>query len=142
MLDLQFLSCLVEVFFELLHALQSPLLLRPAGGQRARFFFQLGELELKFFQTIFGRLVGFLFQGLALDLKLDDAPIELVQFFGLGIHLHPQAGASFVDEIDGFVRQEAIGDVTVRKRGRGDKRAIGDANTVMDLIFLLEPAQN
>jgi len=47
--DLEFLPCLVEVFLELLHALQRLFLFRPAGGQRARFFFQLG----KFSQGVF-----------------------------------------------------------------------------------------
>ena len=35
-----------------------------------------------------------------------------------------------------------VGDVAVRERGRRDDGAVGDAHAVMELVFLLEPAQD
>jgi hypothetical protein len=45
-------------------------------------------------------------------------------------------------EIDRLVGQEAVGDVAVRERRRGDERRVLDAHAVVHLVALLEPAQN
>ena len=47
-----------------------------------------------------------------------------------------------VDEVDGLVGQEAVGDVAVGERGRGDERGVLDAHAVVDLVALLEAAQD
>ena len=47
-----------------------------------------------------------------------------------------------VDEVDRLVGQEAVGDVAVGEHGGGDERRIGDAHAVMQLVFLLQPAQD
>ena len=60
-----------------------------------------------------GGLVGLLLQGLALDLELDQAAVDLVQALGLGIDGHAHAAAGLVDQVDGLVGQEAVGDVAV-----------------------------
>ncbi len=44
-----------------------------------------------------------------------------------------QRGAGFVDQIDGLVGQEAVGDVAVREHGGGDDGGILDAHAVVDL---------
>ena len=61
---------------------------------------------------------------------------------GLEFDLHAQARRRLVDEVDRLVGQEAVGDVAVGKDGSGDERGIGDAHAVMQLVFLLEPAQD
>ena len=87
-------------------------------------------------------LVGLLLQRLALDLHLHDAAIELVELFGLRIDLHPQARGRLVHEVDRLVGQEAVGDVAVRQLGRRDERRIGDPHAVVQLVFLLDAAQD
>ena len=52
------------------------------------------------------------------------------------------ADAGLVDQVDGLIRQEAVGDVAVRKHGGGDDGRVLDAHAVMDLELLLEAAQN
>ena len=47
-----------------------------------------------------------------------------------------------VDEVDRLVGQEAVGDVAVRERRRGDDRRVGDAHLVVDLVALLEAAED
>ena len=107
-----------------------------------RLFLEIGELLLQLLQAVLGGAVGLLLQRLALDLELDDAPVELVEMLGLGVDLHAQPRRRLVDEVDGLVGQEAVGDVAVGEHGRRDERGIGDAHAVMQLVFLLEPAQD
>ena len=47
-----------------------------------------------------------------------------------------------VDQVDRLVGQEAVGDVAVRERGGGDQRAVLDAHAVVDLVALLQAAQD
>ena len=61
---------------------------------------------------------------------------------GLEFDLHLQPRGRLVDEVDGLVGQEAVGDVAVGKRRGGDQRAVGDAHAVMLLVLLLQAAQD
>ena len=61
---------------------------------------------------------------------------------GFEFDLHAQPACGFVHQVDGFVGEEAVGDIAVRKGRGGDQRRIGDAHAVMQLVFLLEAAQD
>ena len=87
-------------------------------------------------------VVGFLAQGLALDFEVRDAAVEVVDFDGHGADLQPQRRAGLVDEVDGLVGQEAVGDVAVREHGGGDDGRILDAHAVVDLELFLQAAQD
>src|SRR5918996_916638 len=50
---------------------------------------------------------------IAFALQLHDPPLALVEFDRHRGDLHPQLGGRLVDQIDRFVRQEAVGDVAV-----------------------------
>ena len=104
-----------------------------AGG--AEFLAEHGEPGL-------GGFVLLVLQSGFLDLELEHAAIEGVEFLGHAVDLGADLGASLVDEVDGLVRQEARGDVTVGKRGRLDERGVFDAHAVVDLEALLEAAQD
>ena len=86
--------------------------------------------------------VRFLLQRFLLDLELHDAPVDLVDLLRLRVDLDAQARSRLVDEIDGFVRQEAVADVAVRQGRRRDDRSIGDAHAVMHFVLLLQAAQD
>ena len=47
-----------------------------------------------------------------------------------------------VDEVDRLVGQEAVGDVALAERRGGDRRGVLDAHAVVDLVALLQPAQD
>jgi len=47
-----------------------------------------------------------------------------------------------VHQVDGLVRQVAVGDVAVRQLGGGDEGAVGDVDVVMYLVALLQAAQD
>ncbi len=114
----------------------------PAGGHVVRLAFEVGDLVLQLFETLLRGAVALLLQGLALDLELDQTAVDLVQRLRLGIHGHADARGGLVDQVDGLVRQEAVGDVAVRQGGGGDDGAVADAHPVVDFVFFLEAAQD
>src|SRR5713226_7415536 len=81
-------------------------------------------------------------ERLAFNFELHDTPLDLVNLHGQGIDLHPQAGRRLIDQVNGLVRKEAVRNITVGKRGRGENRRILDAHSVVHFIALLQPAQN
>ena len=98
-------------------------------------FLQRGE-------ALFRGLVLLLLERFLLDLELDDAALELVEHLGLGVDLHADARAGFVDEVDGLVGKLAIRDVAMRERRRGDDGRVGDLDLVVHLVALLQSAKD
>ncbi len=93
-------------------------------------------------QTIARARIGLLLQGLALDLELDDAAIEFVEFLGLRIDGHAQPRTGLVHQVDRLVRQKPVGDVSVGQGCGGDDRRVVDPHAMVQLVFLLDPAQD
>ncbi len=77
-----------------------------------------------------------------LDFKLHDATLDFVNFGGQRIDFHAQTSGSFVDEIDCFVGEETIGDVTLGKHGGCEDGRIFDAHAVMYFVTFLQSAQD
>src|SRR3546814_8034991 len=69
---------LFELFLDLVGRGQLVLLGLPARGQGRRTLFEFGQLALERVEAIARCRVTLLFQRLALDLELDDAPVEFV----------------------------------------------------------------
>ena len=67
---------------------------------------------------------------------------ELVDLGGHGADLDGERGGGFVDQVDGLVGQEAVGDVAVRERRGGDDGRVLDADLVVRLVALLQAAQD
>ena len=93
-------------------------------------------------EAVLGGSIGLLAQGLALDPHLHEVAVDGVELLGLGVDLHLEARGRLVDEVDGLVGQEAVGDVAVGQGGRGDERRVGDAHAVVLLVLLLQAAQD
>ena len=118
------------------------LLGRPAGAQPARLFAQAGELLFDLRQALVRFFRLFLRQRALLDFERDDPPLDLVDLDRQGIHFGPQPRGSLVDEVDGLVRKEAVGDVAVGEPCGGDERGVRDADAVVDLVALLQAAED
>ena len=114
----------------------------PALLEAARLLLEIGELLFQHLEPSLRRVVRLLAQRLALDLELDAAALELVDLDRHRVDLHAQPRGRLVDEVDRLVGQEAIGDVAIGQRGRGDESRIGDAHAVMDLVALAQAAQD
>ena len=85
--------------------------------------------------------VSFAERGL-LDLELADASLDDVDLERHRVDLDAQARRGLVDEVDRLVGQLTAGDVAVRQHRGRDERRVLDAHTVVDLVALLEPAQD
>ena len=77
-----------------------------------------------------------------LDLELADAPLDDVDLERHRVDLDAQPRRGLVDEVDGLVGQLPAGDVAVRQHRRRDERGVLDADAVVDLVALLEAAQD
>ena len=103
---------------------------------------QLGEFILDQLHALLRGLILFLAHRQTLDLQLDHAPTELVHDFRLGIHFHADTCGRLVDQVDGLVRQETIGDVAMAQLGRRDDGRVGNLDAVMQFVTLLQAAQD
>ena len=103
---------------------------------------QLGELGLDDAPALTGRPVRLLLEGLALDLELRDAALDLVDGLRQRVDLDAEPARRLVDEVDRLVGEEASADVSVRELRRRDDRVVGDPHPVMDFVALLQPAQD
>ena len=133
---------LVELFLQLGRRIELVLLGLPLRGQRVGLLFELRQIFLKPLQPVLGRGVALLLQRLLLDLEPHDLAVEIVELFGFGIDLHAQPRRRLVDQVDGLVGQEAVGDVAVRQGRRRHQRAVGDLHLVVRLVSVLQAAQD
>ena len=123
-------------------ALQGGLLGFPDFVEIGKLAVELGDIGFQIRQALLRFLVLLLLQRLALDLELDQAPLQTIELLGLGIDLHADARGRLVHQVDRLVRQLPIGDVAMRQRRRGDDRRIGDLHAVMHGVAFLQAAQD
>ena len=88
------------------------------------------------------RFVLFLFDGFALNLKLDKAPVKLVHDFRLRVHLDFDFRRSLVNQVDGFVRQKSVSDIAMAQLCCSNDGRIGDIYIVVLFIALFETTQD
>ena len=131
-----------ELGLEVLHANDGVLLVLPLGLLGIERFLGGRDVVAQLLQALLGGHVGLLHEGLLLDLHLDELALGGVHLFRHGVDLDAQAAGRFVHEVDGLVGQEAIGDVAVGQLRRAHDGAVGDAHAVMDLVLLLQAAQD
>ena len=77
-----------------------------------------------------------------LDLELAHGPVGLVELERARVDLHLQARGRLVDEVDRLVGELPVGDVAVGEHRGGDERCVADADAVVRLVLLLQPAQD
>ncbi len=132
----------VELGANLRSALQCGLFGLPDLFEIRVLLFESGQCFLQSGQTALGGLILLLLQRLALDLQLDDPPLEPIQRLRLGVDLHANARGRLIDQIDRLVGQLAIGNIAMGQRCRRHDRRIGDVHAMVNLISLLQAAQN
>ena len=85
----------------------------PSRLASVRFLAESGQFDFELFQALFRVRIRFMQQRLPLDFQVQDAPLDFINFDRKRIHLHAQARGGFVDQVDGLVRKEPVGDVAV-----------------------------
>ena len=128
----------LQVLPELLHLADSVLLVLPLGLAGVELIPQLSQLLLDVRQPGLGQLVILLLQGGLLNLALDNLPGDHVQLSGHGVHLRADESAGLVNEVDGLVGQETVGDIAVGEGGGGHDGPVGDLDAMEHLIALLQ----
>ncbi|MNV18433.1 hypothetical protein D3C71_1092560 [compost metagenome] len=138
---LEILAGLLQRSLDVLGTGKGGLLGLPHLFQLVVFPLLLGQLLVEQIEPLAAGVVVLLHQRLLLQLELDDAPLEAVQGFRLGVDLQPYAGRRLVDEVDGLVRQLAIRDVAVGQLGRRNYGGVCDLHMVVQLVAFFKAAQ-
>ncbi len=132
----------IDLFLDVRGALHRRLLGLPDLLEIGILLLEAPDLLLDQLEAALGRFVLLLADGLALDLELDQPAVEPVHRLGLRIDLHLDPRGGLVDQVDRLVGQEAVGDVAMAELGRRDDRRVGDLDAVMQLVLLLQAAQD
>ncbi len=106
-------SLLIDLFLELADGIQLLQLGLPLRLESAGLLLEAGQLLFDALQALLRGRVLFLAQALAFDLELHDASAGLIQVDRCAGSFHAQSGGGLVNQVDGFIRQEAVGDVAV-----------------------------
>ena len=133
---------LLDLLTQLLHAADGVLFVFPFGLHGVEGLALLGQLLLQLGKSCLGELVVFVLERGLLDLHLDDLAVDDVQLGRHGVHLGADHGAGLVDEVDGLVGQEPVGDIAVTERGGGDDGVVGDLDAVEDLVAGFQTTQD
>ena len=139
---LNLLAQLIDLLAHMLAALGLRFFRAPDFLQIGGFFFQLDDFFFDQFESLARGFILFFFDRFALNLQLNQAPIELVDDFGFGVDLDLDFGGCLVNQVDGFVRQKAVGNVAVAQLGRGHNGRVGNVHTMVDFVFFLQTAQD
>ena len=128
--------------FEFGDAADGAALLLPAGAEGLGFFADFGEFFLEDFEAARGGFVLLALEGGLLDFEGCGLAFEVVDLGGDGADLVGEGGGGLVDQVDGLVGQEAVGDVAVGEGGGGDDGGVLDADLVVGLVALAQAAQD
>ncbi len=132
----------LDLFTQFLHLPDGILFVLPAGLHFIELFPHFRKLFLYFGQMLFRQLVIFLFQRSFLDLMLHDLSGDLIQLRRHGIHFRLDHRAGFIDQVDGFIRQETVADVAVGEYCCGNERLVVDLHAVEYFVTLLQTTQD
>ena len=102
----------------------------------------LGQLFLELRKARLRELVVLVFERSFLDLHLDDLTVDHVELGRHRVHLGADHRAGLVDEVDGLIGEEAVGDVPVRERRGGNDRGVRDLYAVEHLVSRFQTTQN
>ena len=101
-----------------------------------------GEFFLDDFEALARGFVLLALEGGLLDFEGGGLAFEVVDLGGDGADLVGERGGGLVDQVDGLVGEEAVGDVAVGERGGGDDGGVLDADLVVRLVALAQAAQD
>ena len=101
-----------------------------------------GKFFTEFFQALHAIAIRFLRKRLLLDFHLEFLTLQSIQSFRHGIHLRFHKACRLVNQVNGFIRQESITDVTVRKFHSRHKRVIVQTHAMVRIKTILNATQN
>src|SRR5690606_15519371 len=129
----------VDLRLPVLDGLDEVALLLPLGAEPAALLFEVRQALGDGLDLL---RVALALDGLPRDLLLTDLALDGVELLRHRVDLDAEAAGGLVDEVDGLVGQEAVGDVAVGELGGGHDGAVGDADAVVHLVAVLDAAQD
>jgi len=132
----------IELGLDVLHVDDDVLFVLPLGLAGIEAFLRLGDIATQCFEAFLAGIIGFTHERLLLDLHLRELARCCVDFFRHRVDLDAQAACRLVHEVDCLVGKEPVGNVAVRKLGSCHDSAVGDAHAMMNLVLLLQAAQD
>ena len=93
-------------------------------------------------QTFFAGLIAFFGYVHFFHFELDDATVEFVHLLGFAVQLHFDTAGSFVNQINRFVGQETVGNITVAQLRCSNDSRVSNIDAVVDFVTLLQTAQD
>ena len=131
-----------QVGLERLHVLDDVFLVAPFGLAAVEILLRVRDVAAQRLQALLRRLVALFHERLFLDLHLGELALGHVDLFGHRVDLDAQTARRLVHQVDRLIGKEAVGDVAIGKFRSGDNGAVGDAHAVVNLVLLLQAAQN
>ena len=98
---------------------------------------KLRQLLLQVCQTLLAQGVVFFFQRSLLNFHLHDLTAQLVQLRRHGVHLGLDQCARFIHQVDRFIRQKPVRNITVGQNGGTYQCIIQNLYAVIHLITIL-----
>ena len=138
----ELLPSLLNFLLDLRRALHLGLFRLPNFLQVGVFTLQAGDVFLEFFQALQSRLIIFFLQRLTLNFELNQAALQAVKHLWLGVDFHADTAGRLVNQVDGFIRQLAVGDIAMAQLGRRDNCAVGNGHLVVHLVALFKATQD
>ena len=111
----------------------------PLGFDGGAFVVEFGQL-LPYLLHLFGVVLAL--DGLAFDLQLADGTLDILKFLRHRVDLQPQTRGGLVDQVDGLVGKETVGDVTHRQLHGRDDGLVQDTDVVVRLVTLLQATED
>ena len=133
---------LVDPGLDVADGLDDVLLQGPLPFHALEVFVQVGQLLAHPGEPLSRSRILLLLERLLLDLELDLAAFELIDLGGHAVDLDAQPRGRLVDQVDGLVRQEPVGDVAAGQGDRGHRSRVLDAHAVVHLVLLLDAAED
>lgn len=92
------------------------------------------------FQTFFAGIVALFGNVHFFHFELNDAAVEFIHLLGFAVQLHFDTTGGFVNQINRFVGQEAVGNVAIAQFCGSNDGGVGDVDAVVNFITLLQTA--
>ncbi len=129
----------VDLLLRFLNSLDEILLLLPARAKLSAPLFEVRNFLVDARQLVVGLIP---LDGFALDFKLTNLPFKLIELLRHRVDLDAQACRGLINQVDGLIRQKAIRDVAMAEFCSSNDGVVLNPNTVVDLVAILDPAQN
>ncbi len=130
---------MLDVDFVLLDFVDKILFGLPLGGEFLFLIAQVGERLLDFLHLLF---VALALDCLALDFLLGYETDDFVKSLRYGVDFETEFRSCLVDEVNGLVGKESVGDVALREGDCGDNRFVADTHLVVVLIALFQTSED